>query len=110
MKVTKNIQDVKACMARIQRRMVQSPSEQSQIAKSIIDIDYCIHNQYYNRIAQIIELFFSDIQQKLLDNNLLLNKHVIVEDIEGKEAPQHYYIDELVDFFNIQAASFTSED
>lgn len=58
----------------------------------------------------MIELFFSEIQQKLLDNNILLNKHVIVEDIEGKEAPQHYYINELVDFFNIQEGSCTREN
>lgn len=53
-------------------------------------------------MGQIIEDFFSEIHQKLLDNNLQLNKHIIVEDIEGYQAPHHYCINEFVDFFNLQ--------
>ena len=48
------------------------------------------------------ETFFAIIHRRCLENGLQLNKHVLVEDIEGHEAPQHFYINEFVEFFQLQ--------
>lgn len=37
----------------------------------------------FSDIGEIIEEFFTSVHHKIVQNNLYLNKHVIVEDIEG---------------------------
>jgi hypothetical protein len=49
-----------------------------------------------------VETFFATIHRKCVENGLQLNKHVIIEDIEGQQATQHFYINEFVEFFNLQ--------
>ena len=39
-----------------------------------------------SRVAEIVETFFATIHRKCVENGLQLNKHVIIEDIEGHQA------------------------
>jgi hypothetical protein len=45
------------------------------------------YNDEFRRVAEIVETFFSIIHRRCVENGLQLNKHVIVEDIEGQQAP-----------------------
>lgn len=82
--------------------MTQSPSEQSEIAKQIMEIENCTYSHNLQKLSEIVESFFSIIHQRLVDNNIQLNKYVIIEEIDGDHASHHYYVNELVDFFNLQ--------
>ena len=67
-----------------------------------MELDRSDEVSYFNKIAQIVDTFFSSIYKKIVENNLQLNKHVIIEDIDGVIAPQHMYVNEFVEFFDLQ--------
>lgn len=107
--VSRTLAQVKQVMQRIQRRVVNSPTEQSEIAKWHMEIERYEQEENFIRIASIIECFFATVHRKIVENSIQLNKQVIVEDIEGLGGPQYFYVNEFIDFFDL-STSFSTHD
>ena len=68
--VTRTLSQVKQVMQRIQRRVINSPTEQSEIAKWHMEIERCEREENFIRIASIIEGFFATVHRKIVQNSI----------------------------------------
>ncbi|CDW82930.1 guanylate-binding n-terminal domain containing protein [Stylonychia lemnae] len=96
---------IKNVMNRIQRDKNNTEQEQCQIAKWLLEIERNEMEENYQRISEIIEMFFSMLHRKIIDNHLSMTSASLNMEDQDEDQNQHgkfLYFTEFMDFFEIE--------
>jgi hypothetical protein len=59
----------------------------------------------FRTLGLVVELFFAELYSKMRVQNqeVELSKQLIIEDIEGLQEPHYHYVNELLEFFELDS-------